>query len=359
MKKIIVIALTVVLLLTCACTQEDDFATPSATAPTITAPQTTEPVTDVTPSPTPTLQLVADPTPVPVKTMYVTGDGVNVRKGPSTDFVVVTKLKRNTKVNAQQDENGWYRVEYATGKIGYMSSQYLSEEKYIATKEEQLKMIAEFDIYGNLPFLGKLSVYREQQFTVTDLNQNGRLELIMCATNVTADWTSTATRIFEIDENYAELKEYTLTGYETGQYNGWITFAAEGGPVYVKDGKYYYKAMQAGYEGKSWEYYLYSFDNYVAKAEFLCAGVRGDQTPAGPYEYTYYNSVKEEITEEEYEQIEENPVKDAKRLRYNLKWMLVFTTFDTEDQPIYDYSKATYAQKLDAVTKSYNAFLIT
>ncbi len=78
-----------------------------------------------------------DPTPTPGatpdtsngKTMYVTKDSVNVRSKASTNGDKLTQLNKNDKVTAFGVTNGWYYIEYATGKYGYISKDYLTETK--------------------------------------------------------------------------------------------------------------------------------------------------------------------------------------------------------------------------------------
>ncbi len=59
--------------------------------------------------------------------MYITGDGVNIRKGPSTKAEILTYLKKGDSVLAFENENGWMYVQYDYGKRGYVSAQYLSK----------------------------------------------------------------------------------------------------------------------------------------------------------------------------------------------------------------------------------------
>jgi hypothetical protein len=57
----------------------------------------------------------------------VTGDLVNMRDGPGTDFSVIDKLSRGSIVNVLEAGNdGWVRVEVeTTGLSGWMSDQFL------------------------------------------------------------------------------------------------------------------------------------------------------------------------------------------------------------------------------------------
>ena len=54
----------------------------------------------------------------------VTGSSVNFRKGPGTNYSVITALSKGTKVGVISESNGWAKISY-NGTIGYISSQYL------------------------------------------------------------------------------------------------------------------------------------------------------------------------------------------------------------------------------------------
>ncbi|WP_419726427.1 SH3 domain-containing protein [Terrisporobacter petrolearius] len=59
-----------------------------------------------------------------IKTGTITSK-VNMRKGASTKYKVVTKLKKNAKVTVvKKMSNNWYQVKYS-GKTGYVSGKYL------------------------------------------------------------------------------------------------------------------------------------------------------------------------------------------------------------------------------------------
>ena len=56
----------------------------------------------------------------------VTGESVNVRKGPSTSYASVAKLSKNSWVYFYEKTGNWYRIKVAaTGQVGYMSADYL------------------------------------------------------------------------------------------------------------------------------------------------------------------------------------------------------------------------------------------
>ena len=90
------------------------------------------------PTPTPTLDLGTPDgtgdetlvTPTPDASagiiMYVTGDGVNVRKEASATAEKITALAKGTSVTAYEKSGDFYEVKLSDGKKGYISSKYLS-----------------------------------------------------------------------------------------------------------------------------------------------------------------------------------------------------------------------------------------
>lgn len=85
---------------------------------------TTSPANDPTPSASPT----ATPNTSNGKTMYVTGDSVNVRSTPSSSGSKLTSLKKGAQVTAYENKNGWYYIQYQSGKFGYISASYLTAD---------------------------------------------------------------------------------------------------------------------------------------------------------------------------------------------------------------------------------------
>ncbi|MEK3797907.1 SH3 domain-containing protein [Peribacillus sp. FSL H8-0477] len=87
------------------------------------------------------------------KTQYVTVSSgtLNMRKSGSTTAAVVAKLAKGTKVTVSSESKGWTKIT-ANGKIGYVSSQYLSSKnpvkataasittKYVNTSSGTLNM---------------------------------------------------------------------------------------------------------------------------------------------------------------------------------------------------------------------------
>jgi hypothetical protein len=61
--------------------------------------------------------------------LYVSGERVNVRAGPSTDFAVITALVRGAPVVDIGPAGGsWREIRLDTGETGYMSADFLSSD---------------------------------------------------------------------------------------------------------------------------------------------------------------------------------------------------------------------------------------
>lgn len=58
-------------------------------------------------------------------TVAVGGGDLNVRSGPSMDYGVISWLKDGTKVTVKSKTGNWYKIEYVSGKTGYVYKTYL------------------------------------------------------------------------------------------------------------------------------------------------------------------------------------------------------------------------------------------
>ena len=61
------------------------------------------------------------------------GGNLNVRSSPSASGTVVTSLKNSSWLTVKRESGGWYRVEYADGKYGWCSADYI--RRYDSTYE--------------------------------------------------------------------------------------------------------------------------------------------------------------------------------------------------------------------------------
>jgi hypothetical protein len=66
----------------------------------------------------------------------VTGNYVNFRSGPSTNYKVIATLKKGTKVDIVGKTSGWYKISYG-GSTGYMSSTYVAVDDGTAAEDPE------------------------------------------------------------------------------------------------------------------------------------------------------------------------------------------------------------------------------
>ncbi|MBS4220503.1 SH3 domain-containing protein [Bacillus sp. FJAT-49711] len=67
------------------------------------------------------------------KTMYVTASVLNVRSGPSTNYKVVTTIKKGQSVIVNQTKGSWGKIKVGS-KTGWVSTKYLTATKPAASK---------------------------------------------------------------------------------------------------------------------------------------------------------------------------------------------------------------------------------
>lgn len=98
---------------------------PDATAVTTTPPATSTPQATLKPA------LDKEPTSSQknnAKAGIVNGNDVNLRGGPSTEYVSLGKYNKGDEVTIYDTEDGFTFVKTKDGKLGYISSQYVSEQ---------------------------------------------------------------------------------------------------------------------------------------------------------------------------------------------------------------------------------------
>lgn len=55
------------------------------------------------------------------------GSGLNIRSGPGSSYDIVASAENGAEIIIQEDAgNGWYKIDYGNGKIGYVSSAYVT-----------------------------------------------------------------------------------------------------------------------------------------------------------------------------------------------------------------------------------------
>ncbi len=126
MKRVICILNILIILFLCGCAAKPE----EQQLPTLSVESTAKAIATITPNPTevPT----PSPTPTPFDetkftTMYVSGDGVNVRDIPSTKGEILASFSKNDTMKCYREEDGWYYVSYEKGEFGYIRKDLLSE----------------------------------------------------------------------------------------------------------------------------------------------------------------------------------------------------------------------------------------
>lgn len=61
------------------------------------------------------------------KTYVVTGDNVNIRSGPGTNYSILGTYNANTEIKVKSIDNGWAKFEYGSG-YAYISADYIREK---------------------------------------------------------------------------------------------------------------------------------------------------------------------------------------------------------------------------------------
>ncbi len=97
-------------------------ATPSLSEEEIEALRTPEP----TPTPTPDANATPDGNRTAIISSALSGDKINLREGPMTEYEIIAKLEPGDKVTVLGESDGWYYVETVDGKKGYVSGYYVS-----------------------------------------------------------------------------------------------------------------------------------------------------------------------------------------------------------------------------------------
>ena len=69
-------------------------------------------------------------------TARVSGNNVAVRKGPGKSYDVIERLTLGANVTILDSSNGWYKISYYNGSIGWMSDEYVVEKKNITATDE-------------------------------------------------------------------------------------------------------------------------------------------------------------------------------------------------------------------------------
>lgn len=125
-----------------------------------------------------------------VEYRVITGDDVNFRKGPSTDYASLGKLNKGYKVEYISETNSWSKVKY-NGQTGYVYSKYVAQTS--TTSNTQVK-------YVNCTSLNVRSGPGTSYSIIKSISTNTKVEVI--STN----------------NGWLKIKEGSTTGYVSAKY---------------------------------------------------------------------------------------------------------------------------------------------
>lgn len=125
-----------------------------------------------------------------VEYRVITGDDVNFRKGPSTDYASLGKLNKGYKVEYISETNSWSKVKY-NGQTGYVYSKYVAQTS--TTSNTQVK-------YVNCTSLNVRSGPGTSYSIIKSISTNTKVEVI--STN----------------NGWSKIKEGSTTGYVSAKY---------------------------------------------------------------------------------------------------------------------------------------------
>lgn len=125
-----------------------------------------------------------------VEYRVITGDDVNFRKGPSTDYASLGKLNKDYKVEYISETNSWSKVKY-NGQTGYVYSKYVAQTS--TTSNTQVK-------YVNCTSLNVRSGPGTSYSIIKLISTNTKVEVI--STN----------------NGWSKIKEGSTTGYVSAKY---------------------------------------------------------------------------------------------------------------------------------------------
>ena len=190
----------------------------------------------------------------------VTADSLNIRKGPSTSYSVITKLPKGTVVNVESKNNGWYEVSLANGEKGWASGNYIeikeivqqqgsilndtylrAEANWSSEKLELLKKGATVEVvsvdqnWTKVKSNGKIGYISNDYIKVSDISSGSSSNTVTKQGQIVddtylraeANWSSTklellkkgtTVEVVSKDSNWTKVKYNNQTGYISNDY---------------------------------------------------------------------------------------------------------------------------------------------
>jgi Bacterial SH3 domain/Chitinase class I len=120
----------------------------------------------------------------------VTGDGVNLRAGATTNSQAVTVCARGTLATVVSEETGWTRIKLDSGQSGYMASQYLAPVQAAPTVGGYLGSVTVDNVTPMFPQTPRANIASNLPFVGDGLNActlNDRQMLLMALGTIRAE----------------------------------------------------------------------------------------------------------------------------------------------------------------------------
>ena len=127
-----------------------------------------------------------------VEYRYITGDSVNVRKGPSTNYESLGKLNKGDKVEYISTSNSWAKIKYK-GQTAYVYSKYISETSPNTESKVNIK-------YVNCSALNVRSGAGTSYSVLTSISLNTQVEVLSTS------------------NGWSKIKVGSITGYVSSKY---------------------------------------------------------------------------------------------------------------------------------------------
>lgn len=157
-----------------------------------------------------------------------------------------------------------------------------------------------------------------EQYAVTDLDKNGRAEIIV--SNMGGSGYYTYTRIFEVNENHDGLEEVTTDFIEGDSQPDMITFE-ESVPVYIDKDFVHHYIVEDYLKATAAEYYYVIYDVTLQDGHLshrVLARKNEIYSADGSKKVTYTDAAGQEITEEVYQNIAETVFADRNRVEQHI-----------------------------------------
>jgi uncharacterized protein YgiM (DUF1202 family) len=74
-----------------------------------------------------------------IGTVYVTASALNVRSEPSMEGEVIASARQGSALSVLRSDENWVRVRLDDGKIGWVSSRYVADERVATARREKAK----------------------------------------------------------------------------------------------------------------------------------------------------------------------------------------------------------------------------